>query len=129
MIFYVCIAPSLHPEIQIILKNTRAMQTKELEPMQDTLQKVKLVDGVFTPSEAADIVGSLIDEKINFHKIQRLQRWEGDHKCDTGDLNDRITELEQDRAQALEYIAQIRKEGKSIRINGILEISVEESGE
>ena len=105
------------------------MQTKELEPMQDTLQKVKLVDGVFTPSEAADIVGSLIDEKINFHKIQRLQRWEGDHKCDTGDLNDRITELEQDRAQALEYIAQIRKEGKSIRINGILEMSVEESGE
>lgn len=102
------------------------MQTKELEKALETLQKVQLVDGVFTPSEAADIVGSLIDEKINFHKIQRLQRWEGDHKCDTGDLNDRITELEQDRAQALEFIGQIRKEGKALRINGILEMTVAE---
>lgn len=102
------------------------MQTKELEKALETMQKVQLVNGVFTPSEAADIVGSLIDEKINFHKIQRLQRWEGDHKCDTGDLNDRITELEQDRAQALEFIGQIRKEGKTLRINGILEITVAE---
>lgn len=104
------------------------MQTKELEKAAETLQKVQLVNGVFTPSEAADIIGSLIDEKINFHKIQRLQRWEGNHKCDTGDLNDRITELEQDRAQALEFIAQIRKEGgKALRINGILEMSVAET--
>ena len=91
--------------------------------MQATLQKVQLVNGVFTPSEAADIVGSLIDEKINFHKIQRLQRWEGNHNCETGDLNDRITELELDRAQALDFIAQIRREGKSLRINGILEMT------
>ena len=104
------------------------MQTKELEKAAETLQKVQLVNGVFTPSEAADIIGSLIDEKINFHKIQRLQRWEGNHKCDTGDLNDRITELEQDRAQALEFIARIRKEGgKALRINGILEMSVAET--
>ena len=104
------------------------MQTKELEIAVETLQKVQLVNGVFTPSEAADIIGSLIDEKINFHKIQRLQRWEGNHKCDTGDLNDRITELEQDRAQALEFIGQIRKEGgKALRINGILEMTVAES--
>ena len=104
------------------------MQTKEMEKAAETLQKVQLVNGVFTPSEAADIIGSLIDEKINFHKIQRLQRWEGNHKCDTGDLNDRITELEQDRAQALEFIARIRKEGgKALRINGILEMSVAET--
>lgn len=102
------------------------MQTKELEKAPETLQKVHLVNGVFTPAEAADIIGSLIDEKINFHKIQRLQRWEGDHKCDTGDLNDRITELEHDRAQALEFIAQVRKEGQTLRINGILEMTVAE---
>ena len=44
--------------------------------MTEVIQKVQLVEGKFTPSEAADVVSSLISEKINFHKIQRLSSLE-----------------------------------------------------
>lgn len=104
------------------------MQTKEMEPATKTRQKVQLVKGTFTPSEAADVIGALIDQKINFHKIQRLQRWEGNHSCETGDLNDRISELEGERERAREFISQLRKQGRSVQINGILELTVAETG-
>lgn len=34
-----------------------------------TAQKIQLVDGNFTVSEASDIVQALLNEKINFHKL------------------------------------------------------------
>ena len=105
------------------------MHTQEMEPATATRQKVQLVKGAFTTSEAADIVGALIDEKINFHKIQRLQRWEGNHKSDTGDLNDRIAELEASRDQALAYISQMRKQGKVLQIRGTLELTFAEQSQ
>jgi len=36
-----------------------------------TTQKINLVDGNFTVSEASDVVLTLLNEKINFHKLQR----------------------------------------------------------
>lgn len=100
------------------------MATTALEKKPEVLrQKVQLVKGTFSASEAADLVNNLIDEKINFHKIQRLQRWEGNHNCETKDLNDRITELEQERDKTIAFISQLRQSGKQIQIQGRLEIT------
>ena len=105
------------------------MGTKVLEKKPQAIrQKVELVNGVFTASESADLINNLIDEKINFHKIQRLQRWEGNHNCKTTTLNSRITELENIRVQAMEFISELRSQGKSIRIEGNLSFSVAEEG-
>jgi hypothetical protein len=99
------------------------METKVLEKKPQAIsQKVELVNGVFTASETADLINNLIDEKINFHKIQRLQRWEGNHNCDTGDLNSRIAELEQEREKTTAFISKLRQSGKAFRILGRLEI-------
>ena len=35
-------------------------------------QEVQLVEGLFTPSEANHIVNVLIEQKVNFHKLQRI---------------------------------------------------------
>ncbi len=70
------------------------MKTAEITKQKKQSQKIQLVKGEFTPSEASHIVMSLIDEKINFHKIQRLQIWEGNHKCKTSQFDGRIAELE-----------------------------------
>ena len=99
------------------------MGTKVLEKKPEAItQKIQLVKGVFTASETADLVNNLIEEKINFHKIQRLQRWEGNHNCETGDLNDRITELEQELEKSIAFISKMRQSGKAFRIMGQLEI-------
>jgi hypothetical protein len=110
----------------INFKNSRKMETKQLENPKKVSQKVQLVKGEFTPSEAFQIIDSLIDEKINFHKIQRLQIWEGNHKCKTVDLDGRITELEKEKNRVREFINNSRGLGHNLKINGVLEISVAE---
>jgi hypothetical protein len=69
---------------------------------------------------------NLIDEKINFHKIQRLQIWEGNHKSKTDHLDGRIKELEKEIVIAREFINKARSLGQNLKINGILEINVVE---
>ena len=73
------------------------MEPKELTEIETTTQKIQLVKGEFTPSEASHIIMNLIDEKINFHKLQRLQMWEGNHKSKTDQLDGRIEELEKEK--------------------------------
>lgn len=87
-------------------------------------QKLQLVKGEFTPSEASHIITNLLDQKINFHKIQQLQVWEGDHKCETESLETRIQELQQEKLIANEFIHTIQNLGKKLKINGVLEIEV-----
>lgn len=101
------------------------METKELVKTEKIEQKIQLVKGEFTPSEASHVVTSLLNEKINFHKLQRLQISEGNHGCETNHLDGRIKELEEEKRIAREYISSIRGIGKNLKINGILEITID----
>ncbi|MHA7831537.1 MAG: hypothetical protein ACX93O_10585 [Flagellimonas sp.] len=98
------------------------MEAKVLPEVLTEQRKIQLVDGTFTPTEASDVMTALIDEKINFHKIQRLKIWEGNHSSKTNILDNRIDELEKEKMTARAIIEQARKNGKNITINGILEI-------
>jgi len=100
------------------------MEPKELTEIETTTQKIQLVKGEFTPSEASHIIMNLIDEKINFHKLQRLQMWEGNHKSKTDQLDGRIEELEKEKGIAKKFINSIRGLGLNLSINGVLDISV-----
>lgn len=95
-----------------------------METLVRTKQKIQLVDGTFTPSEASDVILALLDEKINFHKLQRLSWCEGSTTADTEYPDGRIQELEKEIIK--EFIASVRHEGKKLKINGILNITLEE---
>ncbi len=100
------------------------MKAKEIAQTDEKIKKIQLVKGEFSPSEASHIITSLIDEKINFHKIQRLQMWEGNHKCKPEELNGRIEELEKEKEITRAFINSMRSLGKNLKIDGILKITV-----
>ncbi len=100
------------------------MKTAELEVVKKTKQNIRLVDGEFTASEASFIVQALLDEKINFHKLQRLSMLEGDCNTNTNYDNGRIQELENEKVTAKEFFSQIRQQGLKLKINGNLKITV-----
>ncbi len=100
------------------------METKVAAASKATKQKIQLVKGEFTSSESYDVILSLIDEKINFHKLQRLQRWEGDQLCETDMLDGRIKELFEEKENIKEFLAATRAQGKNYVINGVLEIKM-----
>lgn len=90
----------------------------------ETVQKIQLVAGEFTVSEATDVVVSLIDEKLNFHKLQRLSLSEGFSGADTQYPDGRIGALEREKSLAIAFFKEARKTGAKITINGTLEISI-----
>jgi len=102
------------------------MQTKEVKnkSIEETKQAIQLEEGEFTPSEASHVITSLLDEKINFHKLQRLQVCEGNAHSDTAYTDTRIKELENEKRIAKEFIADIRSLGRNLKINGVLEITL-----
>lgn len=87
-------------------------------------KKVKLVDGEFSPTQASDILNALIDQKINYHKIENLQHWEQDHNTDSKPYINRIKELEEEKKAIDHFISEIKKEGKKLSIDGILTIKL-----
>lgn len=100
------------------------METTEMTVTKKTKEKVQLVKGEFTASETYDIILALIDEKINFHKLQRLQLWEGNHRCKTDQLDGRIKELSDEKQKIKEYLINTRANNKKYEINGVLEIKM-----
>lgn len=89
-------------------------------------QKINIVDGCFTPSEANDVVEAMIEGKINFHKVKRLQQWLGDCNCETKDAKRRIEELTQEQEKAKAFFAAAQKAGRKVVIKGKLEFSFED---
>ena len=88
-------------------------------------QAVQLIDGTFTAAEARDLITALIDQKINFHKVQRLSIWEG-NKGEPADFpNGRIVELARDKQEAKKFLSALKQQGLKVRISGTLEIEVE----
>lgn len=89
-----------------------------------TTQKVKLIEGTFTPSEAADILISMISKKINFHKLQRLTALE--QYCDdsTTHLDDRIWQLKKAEEDTKALIIHAREQGYHFKIHGNVEIEL-----
>lgn len=97
-----------------------------METLVRTKQKIQLVDGTFTPSETLDVVLALLQEKINFHKLQRISWCEGSSDADTRYPDGRISELEEEKNAIKEFVSQVRSEGKRLKINGVLNITLEE---
>ena len=89
-------------------------------------QKVNLVEGTFTPSEAHDVVSALIREKINFHKLQRLSWCEGDQNANTEFPDGRIGELQKELEDAKAFINQYRQSDVRLKIDGQLILSIAE---
>jgi len=86
--------------------------------------KIKLVAGEFTPLKASDVIMSLINQKINYHKREDAQLWERNHNSNPESLNKRINELEEEKIIAQEFISKIRAEGKNLEIEGFLKLKI-----
>lgn len=97
------------------------METKQA--LQIDKKEIKLIDGEFTPTQASDILNAMIDQKINFHKIENLQHWEKDYDNDPKPFIDRIQQLEDEKKALDTYITQIKKSDKNVRIDGLLSLS------
>lgn len=97
---------------------------------QNRIKSVQIINNKFNPAEARDVVSSIIDEHVNFCKVQHLSSWERNHSIDGGLINNKIEELN-DKKDALNRIINQAKESDcEIYISGTIEIKlVNKNGE
>ncbi|WP_298536040.1 hypothetical protein [uncultured Algibacter sp.] len=101
--------------METTLKKSEKLQLK---------QKINLVDGSFTLSEARTILNGLLDTKINFHKIQRLSRTEGNINDSCTFDNSRIIELITSKEDTKAFLADARLKGKELKIQSSVTIQI-----
>ena len=89
-------------------------------------QVVQLIKGEFSPTQAKEIVLSLISQKISYHKLEEIQLWEKDHDFNLEPIRIRIRELEDEKQKAEQFISEAKKQGKNLEINGIIEMKASE---
>jgi hypothetical protein len=86
-------------------------------------QTFKLVEGEFSPVEAADVLFSLIGDKIKFHNLQMLsnqERFGGDNSHS----EKRIDQLKAAKEQVKEMILEARDKGYTLNINSNVEVTL-----
>ncbi len=88
------------------------------------VRAISLIDGKFNASEAADILNALIDKKINFHKIQRLKRLEGNSDDTCGFDTGRQGELTYEKDRLKTILREVRKDGKKMVITSTISIEI-----
>ncbi|MBJ7880930.1 hypothetical protein [Gelidibacter salicanalis] len=81
----------------------------------------KLIEGKFEPAEAADVLFSILHDKIRFHNVQRLsikERFNGDTSYSEGRLKD----LKKSKKKIAKLIVEARDNGYNVEINSIIEM-------
>ncbi|MBQ0736111.1 hypothetical protein [Aquimarina celericrescens] len=94
--------------------------------MTSTERHIKLIEGNFSPFEAADVLFSLIANKIKFHNLQMLQTKKG---VDPDNLHSakRISELKHEKNVIRDMILKARDEGYELEIYGSVEIKMKKT--
>lgn len=93
---------------------------KLMDPMQD-LKNLKLIDGVFTPEEAREIIVGLLQYKIQFHDIKILSTEERFGKKDEHSI-ERVKELRRTRDEAKAMLDQLINSDQKLQISSFIQI-------
>ncbi|MGB3151018.1 MAG: hypothetical protein WBB27_10170 [Maribacter sp.] len=86
-------------------------------------QTIKLVEGIFSPAEAADVLFSLISDKIKFHHLQMLSLQTG-VSTNANWSEKRIASLKDSKCKSKDLILKARNEGFRLQIEGDIKIKL-----
>ena len=83
----------------------------------------RLINGVFYPEEASQLLLTLIEDKISFHKRNDWSRRERFGEIDRSSVQ-RVKELRQTKADLAALIAEAAAAGMKLTISGNIEITL-----
>jgi hypothetical protein len=86
-------------------------------------EHIKFIQGNFTPAEAADVLLSLLNDKIKFHTVKalNLRQNENDSVCSS---TERILRLKEAKKRVEELVVSAHKNGMELKIDSSIEINL-----
>ncbi|MFT5736930.1 MAG: transcriptional antiterminator Rof (Rho-off) [Maribacter sp.] len=86
-------------------------------------ENIKFIEGHFSPAEAADLLLSLLNDKIKFHTVKalNLRQGEKDSVCSS---TERISSLKEAKKRVEELVVAAHKNGMELKIDSSIAISL-----
>ena len=91
--------------------------------MEKDLNHIKLVEGIYSPADSADVLLSLIADKIKFHNLQILCAKDGTAPA-VAHAHRRIQELKESRRMVSGLVLGARHTGHHLKIDGTVRIEL-----
>lgn len=88
------------------------------------IEEMKFITEDFAPSDARELVNTILDRYSNFYKLQYITQWEKDHGTDKASFDNKVNEIQEQKKQLNEIIALARQEGKSVQVEGKIELTI-----
>ena len=85
--------------------------------------EIKLIEGNFTPREARRVLSTVINSKINYHKIENLSEQERTG-VDVSNSRNRVDYLNKANEEVIELIHKATSEYKNFEISATISIIV-----
>jgi len=85
--------------------------------MENPVEHIKLIHGVFSPAAAADVLLSLINDKIKFHTVQSLNLKTG-YNENTEESEQRILQLKEAKEIVKFMVVDARNKNYEVSIEG-----------
>lgn len=86
-------------------------------------ENIKFIEGNFSPAEAADVLLSLLNDKIKFHTVKSLNLREMENDSVDGS-SDRIIKLQEAKKRVEKLVVLAYKNGMELKINSNIEINL-----
>jgi hypothetical protein len=83
---------------------------------------IQLVKDNCPPEEAAELIETLVGDRIRFHNIQMLRRWEGNHRFDSKPFDLKIVEMKAQKSKVRELLAEARELGYNVEVSASIDV-------
>lgn len=95
----------------------------KLSNMKKPISTFKLVEGTYSPSDSAEVLLSLIADKIKFHNLQLLSLRDKE-SVQLEHAKRRIEELKASRKMITDVILRARDTNYQLKIDGVIKIEL-----
>lgn len=88
----------------------------------EATQFVELVNEKLAPGEAAEMIESLVGDRVRTHNVRMLQRWERNHHFDSAPFDREITQMKAQKQDAKRLIAAAKDMGLHVEVVARIEV-------
>ena len=91
--------------------------------VQQQVDRRPSLNGSFSPSEAQEIVNSLVKQYQNCYQLQFMKSWEANHDFDSSEIDKKIDSLQSLQEELNEVIRTAREAGTRVDIEALSKLS------
>ncbi len=92
--------------------------------VKDQVDRKPFLNGSFSPSEAQEIVNSVVKQYRNCYNLQFMTSWEGNHDFDSSEIEEKIQSLQLLQKELNSVIQKARQAGTRVDVEALSKLSI-----